>query len=148
MPDNYDLLNELESGVNLSEVDTDFPALAICDVACHVDKIETAENSKKTGHNLIIVFKTAEERVSTKDQPVPAGYQITNWISLVQTEKYDPRQNLANFQDAVLGTAQGSRPSFFPLEQYQGAEVNLRVKPEIDDNGVMRTRIVRFIKRG
>ena len=146
--DNYDILNDLQQGEDLSSIDTEFPALAAGDVMCVVSKVEVAPNSKQTGNNLVITLKTLASHENAKSGPaVNPGYPINQWISLVQTEKYDPRPNLAAFQDAVLGTGQGSRGSFFPLEQYLDQEVLLRVRPEQDDNGVTRTRIVRFVKK-
>lgn len=147
MSDEHDILNELQQGEDLSNVDTEFPVLAGGDVLCEVAKLETNPNSKQTGNNLVIQLKTLEPSESTKGEIVNPGYPLTQWVSLVQTEKYDPRNNLAAFQDAVLGTSQGSRGSFFPLEQYEGEQVLVRVKPEQDNNGVLRTRIVRFVKK-
>jgi hypothetical protein len=147
MADEHDILNQLQQGEDLSNIDTEFPVLAAGDVMCEVAKIEVAANSKQTGNNLVIQLKTLEPAESTKGEVVNPGYPITQWISLVQTEKYDPRNNLATFQDAVLGTTQGNRGPFFPLEQFENEQVLLRVKPEPDNNGVLRTRIIRFVKK-
>jgi hypothetical protein len=77
-------------------------------------------------------------------KPVNPGFPLFTIISMVQTEKYDPRQNLAAFKECFTGSKSGS---FLPIEQYIGAKGSVRVSVETSDQYGTQNRVARFVKK-
>lgn len=60
------------------------------------------ENNAKTGNNLVLTHEIIDP-ANRKDtgEPVGRSIKITQYISLVPTEKYDPDENLRRIAEAV-----------------------------------------------
>lgn len=143
-----DILNSLMTE-DLSNVQTTFPLLnaGLCKV--RVAEISTAPNKTNTGNNLKIKFVTVDAQPATRAGvpcEIAPGYPIMFTHSLVQTEKFDPRERLAQIMDCFLG----KRGSFMPVEQFLGLEgvVKLKHDGKADDEYGIQAVIKQFVKMG
>ena len=136
-----DLLQHLET-VDLSTVDRSFPVIKDGSTVVFVfDKFEPKPNKAKTGHNLIITLKLESEAQSTDGKTLKAGFKVTDTLSLVQTDRYNPLEKLADIQLAALGKQQPG----FKFSDYLGRKVTCRVTVDDDKEYGMRNRF-RYIK--
>lgn len=108
------------------------------------------ENSKKTGYNLVVKFKTTEalEESTVPNKPVPAGRVLTNYYPLQPSEKQieagNPDQwldRVVELVDTALGTEQGNRPQLDEaVASLVGKEVLLTIRVEEDESGQYGTQ--------
>ena len=139
-----DILNELDS-MDLSTVPTGVPVLSPGLVEVSVAELTLTPNKKGTGQNLNIKMVLTQPAVDTQGNTVNPGFPIYDRISLVQTDKYDPRPRLAEFKECFTGTKAGA---FNPLEQYLGLTGSVRTKVEQSDEYGTKTVVGRYVKKG
>lgn len=125
----------LDLNINLSEVDTSMPRLALGDYILRVKEAKVAESSNTPGNNnLVVVFETTEEATGLNGETISPGFQLTNWYPLQQSEKEnapDYRKNIAILLDAVFKVKDPEdRPALTNdlLPQFIGEEVVAKVK--------------------
>jgi len=138
-----DQLNALLNS-DLKDVPTTRPLLNGL-VKLKVRKMSIEENKAKDGNNLNCEFATVEPAVATDGRNVNAGLVIFHTVSLKETEKYNPLENLAKLREAITGDKAGS---FAPIEQYLDMEFMAKVKPELSEQYGDRTVIAQFVKKG
>src|ERR1044072_25501 len=73
---------------NVEDVDVSYPIIPAGLYDLRIDKVSVEENRDKTGKNFVIVLKTQQAITDIKGNPVPAGFQLSNIISLTESEKY------------------------------------------------------------
>lgn len=86
---------------NLKEVETSQPVIE--DGLYHARlKCEQQENKAKTGMNLVVDHEIIDP-ANRKDTGEPVGRKIIirQYVSLVETEKYDPNENLRRIAEAI-----------------------------------------------
>lgn len=131
----------LELDVDLSQVDTSFPVLVGGLKDLRVVGLARAENKAKTGFNLVVSFETTEPDTDLKGNTVLPGYKLTSYYPLQAKEGTAPdkvdgwKRNLAAFQDACLGTEQGTRPAKFIGDDYLNKIVRANVVAEPTEAG-------------
>lgn len=148
-----DILNAVDSSntlidldnMDLSTVQTGMPLIPEGLVELEVVKLELKPNKNGTGQNLNITYHTTQPITSFEGKLLNPGFPVFDLISLTPTDKYDPRQRLAEFKEAVTGSKVGA---FNPLEQYLNCRVAVRVKIERNDEYGNKNRIARYIKKG
>jgi hypothetical protein len=149
-----DILNELQN-LDLSTVQTAMPILHDGVYEATVAEVKIEPNSKKDGNNVNI--KTTlnyaakgwvkNARGEKEDRDVAPGFPVYDTISLKETRKengelkYDPRPSVARFMEGVLGSRTGN---FFPLDQYIGRRVMIRVKTEESEEYGDKARIRKY----
>jgi len=144
MSNEIDITNSLDS-MDLSSVTTGVPMLPEGLYTVQVAELGTKANSKQTGSNLNIKLTLTEPANDINGNAVNPGFPIYDLISLVQTDRYDPRARLAEFKEAVTGTKEGV---FTPLEQYLGLTVTIRLGIERSTEFGDKNRIKRYVKKG
>lgn len=110
----------------LKEVEIGIPVIADAIYFALVSNAEIKENKLRTGNNLVLKLKVLNPIVQSHD-----GRDITNrgqvvltrYISLVETEDYDPNKNLKELAIAV-GVPEGEDLN---LEDLQGKKLKLKV---------------------
>lgn len=142
-----DLSNDLMN-MDLSSVQTSFPLVNPGIYPVRVAAISMVDNKEKTGKNIKIEFQITEAAVGVADgQPceIKPGYPLHFNISLVQTEKYDPRQKLAQLMECFLGT---KNAAIMPLEQFLNLEGTVKVgHSKATDQYASSAQVDRLIKR-
>ena len=138
MPDEQINFND----VDLTNTDTSFPLLEPGMYKFSVVKVEAVENKKKTGDNIKIELKLEQTAKSTKGEEIQAGFPIFDTISMVKTEKYDPKRKLAQFQEVALG----AKGPFAPLDRYLGKEVYAKIKVEDSEDYGEQNRVNLYVK--
>lgn len=135
----------LGTDIDLSGVDTERQLLAVGLYKVQVKSIETSPNKTRTGDVLKITLALEQTGTSTKGQPINPGYPLFENISMVKTDKYDPRVRLAQFMEAVLGR----KGSLAPLDQYLGKDLMVKVKIEgtPDSQYGEQNRVAMFVKK-
>lgn len=96
---------DLLSEVDLSNVDTARPLLpdkTVCRV--RILKLTVVDSKKGPFKNMEVVLGFVDPMTTTLGKPLSPNYTHTEVITLKQTEKYDPRENLARLQECFLGT--------------------------------------------
>jgi len=142
-------MNEpLELDVNLSQIDTTFPVLKAGIKDMKVASITKEENKDKNGFNVVVTLETTEPDEDQNGKPVlpgQPGTKIKTYYALQpKADSADPegwKKRLAQFQDAVLGTSQGTRPDKFASADYIGRVVRAVVDAKPGDNGNMQNSI-------
>lgn len=110
----------------LQEVEIGIPVIADAIYFASITKAEIKENKSRTGNNLVLQFKVLNTTVQGHD-----GREIANrgqvvlsrYISLVETEDYDPNKNLKELAVAI-GVPEGEDLN---LEDLQGKQLKLKV---------------------
>lgn len=128
---------------DLTSVDTSRPLLEPGSYEFEVAKLEKTRNKSETGDNLSLELHLKSTAKSTKGNVLNPGFPVFHTFSLVATEKYDPRTQLAAFQEAVLG----HKENFGPLDKYLGKTLSCKVKVESSEAYGDQTRIQRFIAK-
>ena len=142
--DNTDILSALDS-IDLSSVETAMPILPAGLYQARVATMTADQNKAGTGHILNIKLQLTQPQQDGKGNPTNPNFPLFDRISLVATEKYDPKPALARFMEGTLGHKNGK---FMPLEQYIGQEVTVKVAIE-DDAQYGRKNVVKgYIKKG
>lgn len=110
------------------------------------------ETSKNTGAQMLVFYLSLAEPVQAhgKDVTVQPG-QFTKQYNIVLTAKskdgLDRRpmilRDMAAFRQSTTGSKSGA---FFPLEQYVGCEVTVKLKTTEDDTYGLTTEIARFLE--
>lgn len=139
-----DTLNQLLNS-DLSNEETSMPVLAACLAELTIIKslIEPSKDHQKSNWNL--QFSTNAVLRSTTGKDVQPGFKgVFHTISLTPTEKYNPKQNLARFKEAVTGSKAGS---IGDVTQYMGLKILAQLKPEASEQFGDRTVIARFVPR-
>ncbi len=132
-------------GADLSTTETGFPVIAPGVYAFQVGQMELKDSKSKAGaKNLSIECKLTQPAADRNGKVIKAGFPLYHTISLAASDKYDPKKNLAQFKEAVLGTKDGT---FMPLEQYMGQSFTARVKIESSEQYGDQNRIDAFIKK-
>jgi hypothetical protein len=137
-----DQLNALLNS-DLSETPTTRPLLSGL-ATLKVAEMLVEDNKAKDGSNLNIKFVTTEPMTSTDGRAVNAGFPIYHTVSLKQTEKYNPKENLARLREAITGSHTGS---FAPVEQYIDQVIMAQLKPELSEQFGDKTVIAKFVKK-
>ncbi len=144
MSDETDCMSALDG--DFSNTETGFPLLVEGLYKLRVVEMSTKpQKSPKTGHNLHIKFALVEPGQDTKGNVINPGFPVLDLISLVKTERYDPKPQLARFMEAAKGDKSGA---FNPLEQWIGAEVTVRLAIEKSEEYGDKNRIKLYIKKG
>lgn len=138
-------LNDLDSS-DFSNVSTGVPLIKAGVHEVSVLEIKPEPNKAGTGHNLKIKLGLTNptDKVDGTGQ-VNVGYPIYTNISLVATEKYKPKENLARFMECFLGV---KNVPFNPLEQYIGQTGSVRIKIEEDEQYGKKNAVAGYIKKG
>jgi hypothetical protein len=114
-------------------------------VKLKVKAMAIEENKNKDGHNLNCQFALAEPTTAQDGRVVNPGFVIFHTVSLKQTEKYNPAENLAKLREGITGDKKGN---FAPVEQYLDMEFMAKVKPKLDEEYGDKTVIAQFVKKG
>lgn len=143
MSEEIDLLAQLEN-MDLSEVSTGMPVLpqGLYEVEVLESKSET--NKKGTGSNWKLKLGLTQPTTSLDGKSVNPNFPIFTTISLVQTEKYDPKQNLASFLECFTGT---KAHKLLPFEQFVSMRGNIRLGVKTSDEYGQQNVIARWIKK-
>jgi hypothetical protein len=137
-------MNEIDSLLNadLSGVDTSFPVIAPGVITGTIADCKSIVS--KNGKPMLEMKLTAGHPVmTTASEEKPAGFPFRHNISLTPTEKYNPKQGLAQLKEAVFGSKEGS---FGDPASYVGQPVSFRVKIENSDEYGMQNRVAAFVK--
>jgi hypothetical protein len=145
-------INDLQN-LDLSTVPTALPVLVDGQYEATVADAKVEPNSKGDGNNFNVKLTLnlpAKGVIQTpnglQETQLNAGFPVFDTISMKETRKddgslkYDPRINLAKFQEGVLGT----KGAFFPLEQYIGRRVLIKTKIEKNAEYGDRARVVKY----
>jgi hypothetical protein len=96
---------------DLTNVDTNRPLLPeglqrmrLVGFATKAQKAKGDEPS--LGKNLVVTLETVNQVTATNGRVLAPGFKHNETISLVQTDKYDPSQRLAQLQECFLGKKQ------------------------------------------
>ena len=143
MSEEIDILQNLQS-LDLTNVETGMPVLREGLVGIEVLEAKIEPNKKGTGSNLNLKFGLTDPWEALDGKAINPGFPLFHTISLVQTEKYNPLQNLAAFKECVTGTKSGN---FLPVEQYLNCTGSVRIKNETSEQYGTQTRIARFVKK-
>jgi hypothetical protein len=110
-----------------------------------IKSIEVVNNKAGTGKNLKLQYTTNETFESTEGKTVNPGCTLHELVSLVTTDKFDPRENLARIKLAALGTQEGK---FIPSELI-GQTMSVIVGIEQDKAGLYapKNRISKYIPK-
>jgi hypothetical protein len=144
MSEEIDITQNLDS-LDLTNVETGMPLLPEGIHGVEVIEAKLEPNKKGTGKNLNLKFGLTEATESVEGKLLNVGFPLFHTISMVQTPKYDPRQNLAAFKECFTGTKAGN---FFPVEQYIGATGIVRTKNLTSEEFGTQTKLARFVKKG
>lgn len=141
-------MNEVPSvdsmlNADLSSVDTSFPVLAAGVVSCVIAECSRGETKEKKVPVLNFKFTTSTPHAKSTGDMQPAGFPLRDMVSLNPTEKYDPRQRLAQIKEAVFGTKEGS---FGDPAEYVGKPVTLRIKIESSEEFGNQNRVAAYVK--
>lgn len=140
-----EITGPLELDVDLSQVDTSFPVLVAGLKDLTVKAFTKEENKAKNGFNLVVELATTTADKTVTDADVPAGFVLKKWYPLQDkpgtTKPGNWKINLAAFQDACLGTTQGTRPAKFNTDDYLHRVVRANVTAAPGDNGRMQNSI-------
>lgn len=130
---------------DLTQEDTTFPILEPGVVDCIISDIKpVASKSTAGGANLQITLKTSipyKDRAGVIKAP---GFPLRDLVSLVATEKYNPKQRLAQIKEAVFGEHTGA---FGSPEVYIGKPVTVRIKIESNEQFGDQNRIAAYVKK-
>lgn len=143
MSEEIDILQNLDS-MDLTNVETGVPLIPEGLYEVSVLEAKTEPNKKKTGHNLSLKFGLTQPTTSLDGKAINPNFPLFTIISLVKTEKYDPRQNLAAFMECFKGTKAGN---FLPVEQFIGMTGNVRVKIDDSPEFGKKNVIARYVKK-
>jgi hypothetical protein len=127
---------------DLTGVDTSFPVLQKGIVSTVIAEC-VAENSKNEKPILRLKLTTAHPCQTLAGDSRPAGFPLRHMISLTPTEKYDPRQGLAQLKEAVFGDKSGG---FGDPSIYVGKPVTVRLDVENSEEYGTQNRIKAFVK--
>lgn len=119
---------------SLADVEVGFPIIADGVYFAQL-KVDTKENKQKDGTNLVVVAKILDEtllRRDTGEEFVNKGMVLTRYVSLKETESYDPNQMLKR-----LALAVGHQSDDITLEDLDGQYCKVQVvyKPAADGYG-------------
>ena len=128
---------------DLSGVDTSFPVLEAGIVTCIIAECSRGETKEKKVPVLNLKFTTSHQTKTTTGQVRAAGFTLRDMVSLNPTEKYDPRQRLAQIKEAVFGDKSGA---FGDPATYVGKPVTLRLKVENSDEFGSQNRVAAYVK--
>jgi hypothetical protein len=131
-------------GSDLTNVPTDAPLVKPGMYEVHVSKISVDDNKARTGKNMNIEL-AYNDSVETEDgRSLNPGFKLFHVISLVPTEKYDPRQNLAAFKICFTGRKDGG---FGDPQQYVGLNGVVNVQIDRSNPAYPAKNVVkRFLK--
>jgi len=125
---------------DLQNISTSAPILrpGVYTLALH--EVEVKENAKGTGKNLNLVFVTVDPAFTLDDKELKPGYKVFHTVSLVPTDKYDPKQNLAKLKLSLTGNKAGA---FGDPSQYIGLTCNVQMavqpaKDEYEARGIIK----------
>lgn len=129
---------------DLTNVDTSFPTLAAGVVACVIAEMAPGETKEKHVPVLNIKLTTAAPYPTSDGKSIkPAGFPLRDMVSLQPTEKYDPRQRLAQIKEAVFGEKTGS---FGDTSAYLGKPVNVRIAVESSEEYGNQNRVKAYVR--
>lgn len=129
---------------DLSGVDTNFPVLEPQVVDCVIVKMVSELTKEKKSPVLSIGLKTLTPVKTTKGDLRNAGFPLRTMVSLTPTEKYDPRQRLAQIKEAVFGEKAGA---FGDVNAYIGQNVTVRIAIESSAEYGDQNVIKAFVKK-
>lgn len=127
--------------LDLTNVETNRPLMPEGTTRMVLKGFKTEENKAKSGKNLLVILETTQALTATNGKPLSPGWRHTERISLVQTEKYDPKENLARLQECFLGVK-----GPFKSSELINREGEVKVKIERSDEFGNQNRIT-FIKK-
>jgi len=138
--------------VNINDVETRMPMIPDrTQVPAVVESAVVEENKSKTGHNLVVSFKTSEpvEESTVPGKPVPAGRELKNYYPLQPSEKQIEAGNenawlerVCILLDALLGCSKGNRPSLVEgINELHGKSSLLTIQLEESDQFGTQNRI-------
>jgi hypothetical protein len=143
--------------VNFEDVSTAMPVLVEGVYIAQIDSMTVVENAKKTGNNLLVVFKTMAPATSVhgmaegKQDDIAAGFPLRQYFPLQanpdKPDAPDFRKNLAMLQDAVHGTDDKTRDPVFRPSTLMKQLVALRVGVVDDDQYGKQNNIKRVSQR-
>ena len=128
---------------DLSGVDTDFPVLQAGVVSCIIAECALGESKEKKTPGIIMKLTTTQPTVTTSGVTKSAGFPIRHTIWLNASEKFDPKQNLAQLKLAVFGTKEGA---FGDPSLYVGKPVVVRLAIEASEEYGNQNRVKAFVK--
>lgn len=138
-------MHEVDNPLNadLTSVDTSFPVLEAGVISCVIAEMKEGETKENKKPVLNIKLTTAQPWKTTRGDEKPAGFPLNDMVSLSKTDKYDPRQRLAQIKEAVFGDKAGA---FGQPAEYIGKPVTVRIKVENDEEYGPRNRVASYVK--
>ena len=128
---------------NLKDVETRMPVIEDGIYHARLSCI-LKENNAKTGNNLVITHEILDP-MNRKDngEPLERTVKLTSYVSLVETEKYDPNENLRRIAEAV------EHPLDKPLEleHIEGMVVQVKVGSETSEKYGEQNRVVSWMAK-
>jgi hypothetical protein len=113
---------------DLTSTDTRNPLLAKARYAFKVAKVEAKDGKEENGvkkRSVSIQLKINQTVTGADSQPITAGTTFFDNIAITPTDKWsadDIKKSLKKFQNAM-----GVTGPFYPLEQYEGRELEAEV---------------------
>lgn len=147
--ESINLLNALDT-IDLTKVDRSYPLLEEGTYSLRLAKFEAKPNSRKTGHNLQVTLETTTDvslvtigSDGTKNvKKTKPGWKVNDSFSLVQTDKYNPMERLADIQLACFGEQRKG----FKSSEMVGLIITARVTIK-DDPEFGRKNLFRYVKK-
>lgn len=96
------VFEDVDLDIDMSGAEINRPVLKKGSYRLRIDGFQKETNKAGTGENLIAHLSTAVENQSTEGKPIPSGYKMKQWISLMHKEgKYNPADALAKLTVAA-----------------------------------------------
>lgn len=113
---------------DFSEVDTSMPVLAANVYEFEVKSIERKEWASGEGSSLVINLSLNQDAEDVSgEREISPGYPVTDRISLVAKGRYDPRQAVARFLEAL---GMKDEPFDKTFQSYIGQTLQAKTKVE------------------
>lgn len=135
--------NPLDLNIELAGIDTSMPRLKPGNYLASIKEVKIEQNKAGTGQNMLVVFSTMEEAPSLTDDIIPAGWTLSKYYPLQQSENEkapDFRRDICRLIDAAFNiTDDSERPALTgqTLAQLVGQEVALKVRTrESEEYGI------------
>lgn len=121
MQEEIDIFDQLGE-TNFAEVETTMPLLQSGAHVFTIRNMERQQWKSGAGSSIVISLNLAEEAADiTGERICGVGYPVTDRISLVQKGRYNPKENIARFLEALGMTDQ-------PFDTTFQAYINMTVK--------------------
>jgi hypothetical protein len=129
---------------DLTNTETAFPTLEAGIVTCIIAACAEELTKEKKMPVLTLKLTTTHATKTTTGAEKPAGFPLRDMISLTATEKYDPRQKLAQLKEAAFGDKAGA---FGDPATYVGRQVTVRIGIEASEEFGNQNRVKAYVKQ-